>query len=108
MPERAPRDRNRPVRRKSSEADYSLMEFMRTFPTTRRAWTSSGGIATRLTVTTPAARSDAFGNLKTGMRRVYKTVSRAYLQHPDPAQDAGRLRGFGGRTAADNALCGLT
>lgn len=30
--ERAPRDRNNPVRRKSSEADFSLMEFMRMFP----------------------------------------------------------------------------
>lgn len=29
---RAPRDRNNPERRKSSEADYSLMEFMQTFP----------------------------------------------------------------------------
>ena len=32
MAERAPRDRNIPERRKSSEADYSLMEFMRAFP----------------------------------------------------------------------------
>lgn len=32
MTERAPRDRNNPVRRKSSEADFSLMEFMRLFP----------------------------------------------------------------------------
>jgi transposase-like protein len=29
---KAPRDRNNPVRRKSSESDYSLMEFMRMFP----------------------------------------------------------------------------
>jgi transposase len=29
---RAPRDRNNPVRRKSSESDYSMMEFMRMFP----------------------------------------------------------------------------
>jgi len=29
---RAPRDRNNPVRRRSSESDYSLMEFMRVFP----------------------------------------------------------------------------
>src|ERR1700730_4906840 len=29
---RAPRDRNNPVRRQSSESDYSLMEFMRMFP----------------------------------------------------------------------------
>jgi transposase len=28
----APRDRNNPVRRKSSESDYSLMEFMQVFP----------------------------------------------------------------------------
>jgi transposase len=32
VPERAKRDRNNPVRRKSSESDYSLMEFMRMFP----------------------------------------------------------------------------
>jgi transposase-like protein len=32
MPERAKRDRNNPVRRDSSESDYSLMEFMRMFP----------------------------------------------------------------------------
>jgi transposase-like protein len=32
MSERAPRDRNNPERRKSSEADFSLMEFMRAFP----------------------------------------------------------------------------
>ncbi len=32
LPARAPRDRNNPVRRKSSEADFSLMEFMRLFP----------------------------------------------------------------------------
>jgi transposase len=32
MPERAPRDRNNPVRRKSSESGYSLMEFMGMFP----------------------------------------------------------------------------
>ena len=30
--ERAPRDRNDPVRRRASEADYSLMEFMQAFP----------------------------------------------------------------------------
>lgn len=30
--ERAPRDRNNPERRKSSEADLSMMEFMREFP----------------------------------------------------------------------------
>jgi transposase len=30
--EKAPRDRNNPVRRPSSEADYSMMEFMRMFP----------------------------------------------------------------------------
>ena len=29
---KAPRDRNKPQRRRSSEADYSLMEFMRAFP----------------------------------------------------------------------------
>jgi len=29
---KAPRDRNNPVRRRSSESDYSLMEFMRMFP----------------------------------------------------------------------------
>jgi transposase-like protein len=32
MAERAKRDRNNPTRRKSSESDYSLMEFMRMFP----------------------------------------------------------------------------
>jgi transposase len=32
MPNRAKRDRNNPVRRQSSESDYSLMEFMRMFP----------------------------------------------------------------------------
>jgi transposase-like protein len=32
MAEKAPRDRNNPVRRDSSESDYSLMEFMRMFP----------------------------------------------------------------------------
>jgi hypothetical protein len=32
MPERAKRDRNNPVRHKSSESDYSPMEFMRVFP----------------------------------------------------------------------------
>jgi transposase len=32
LPQRAPRDRNNPERRKSSEADYSLMEFMQQFP----------------------------------------------------------------------------
>jgi transposase len=32
MPERAKRDRNNPVRRNSSESDYSMMEFMRMFP----------------------------------------------------------------------------
>jgi len=32
MPERARRDRNNPVRRKSSESDFSLMEFTRSFP----------------------------------------------------------------------------
>jgi transposase-like protein len=31
-PQRAPRDRNNPERRKSSESDYSMMEFMRQFP----------------------------------------------------------------------------
>ena len=31
-PARAKRDRNNPVRRRSSESDYSLMEFMRVFP----------------------------------------------------------------------------
>jgi transposase len=30
--EKAPRDRNNPVRRDSSEADYSMMEFMHAFP----------------------------------------------------------------------------
>jgi transposase-like protein len=30
--DKAPRDRNNPVRRASSESDYSLMEFMRMFP----------------------------------------------------------------------------
>src|SRR5271163_2732090 len=32
MTTKAPRDRNNPVRRPSSEADYSMMEFMRRFP----------------------------------------------------------------------------
>jgi transposase len=32
MAEKAPRDRNKPQRRKSSESDYSLMEFMRAYP----------------------------------------------------------------------------
>jgi transposase len=32
MDQKAPRDRNNPVRRESSESDYSLMEFMRMFP----------------------------------------------------------------------------
>jgi transposase len=32
VPTKAPRDRNNPVRRKSSESDYSLMEFMGMFP----------------------------------------------------------------------------
>ncbi len=32
MPNRAPRDRNNPVRRKSSESDFSTMEFTRLFP----------------------------------------------------------------------------
>jgi transposase len=32
LPARAPRDRNNPERRRSSEADYSLMEFMQAFP----------------------------------------------------------------------------
>jgi len=32
MPERAPGHRNNPVRRRSSESDLSLMEFMREFP----------------------------------------------------------------------------
>ncbi len=32
LPARARRDRNNPERRKSSEADYSLMEFMQAFP----------------------------------------------------------------------------
>jgi transposase len=31
-PAKAPRDRNNPVRRRSSESDYSLMEFMGMFP----------------------------------------------------------------------------
>jgi transposase-like protein len=31
-PRRAPRDRNNPQRRKSSESDYSLMEFVKQFP----------------------------------------------------------------------------
>src|SRR5437764_9437567 len=32
MDQPAPRDRNNPVRRDSSESDYSMMEFMRMFP----------------------------------------------------------------------------
>jgi transposase len=32
MDQKAPRDRNNPTRRRSSESDYSLMEFMRVFP----------------------------------------------------------------------------
>jgi transposase len=32
LPTTAPRDRNNPERRRSSESDYSLMEFMRMFP----------------------------------------------------------------------------
>lgn len=32
LPTKAPRDRNNPVRRRSSESDYSLMEFMGMFP----------------------------------------------------------------------------
>ena len=34
LPARAPRDRNNPERRRSSESDLSLMEFMREFRTT--------------------------------------------------------------------------
>ncbi len=32
QPPKAPRDRNNPVRRRSSDSDYSLMEFMQRFP----------------------------------------------------------------------------